>query len=78
MTQNEALETHGMNPVQVLRAARAMGAKPGRILLVGCEPGDLGGEEGRMGLTPPVAAALDGAADMVEELIQKERTEVLV
>ncbi len=78
MTQDEALETHGMNPMQVLRAARAMGARPGRILLVGCEPGDLGGEEGWMGLTPPVAAALNGAADMVEALICRARTEVLV
>jgi hydrogenase maturation protease len=78
MMQNEALETHGMNPVQMLSAARAMGAKPGRILLVGCEPGDLGGEEGCMGLTPPVAAALNGAADMVEALICRARTEVLV
>jgi hydrogenase maturation protease len=78
MTQNGALETHGMDPVQVLCAARAMGAKPGRILLVGCEPGDLGGEEGWMGLTPPVAAALNDAADMVEALIRRARTEVLV
>jgi hydrogenase maturation protease len=77
--QDGALETHGMNPVQVLRAAREMGARPGRILLVGCEPGDLGGEEGWMGLTPPVAAALSEAADMVEALICREaRTEVLV
>ena len=58
-----------------------MGAKPERILLVGCEPGDLGGEQGRMGLTPPVAAALDEAADMVEDLIHKElqmKQEILV
>ncbi len=78
MTENEALEAHDMNPAQVLRAARAMGARPGRILLVGCEPGDLGGEEGWMGLTPPVAAALNEAADMVEALICRARTEVLV
>jgi hydrogenase maturation protease len=78
ITKSEPLETHGMNPVQVLCAARAMGAKPGRVLLVGCEPGDLGGEEGWMGLTPPVAAALSGAADMVEALIRRARTEVLV
>jgi hydrogenase maturation protease len=77
-TQDEALQTHGMNPVQVLCAARAMGAKPGRILLVGCEPGDLGGEDGWMGLTPPVEAALNGAADVVETLIRRARTEVLV
>jgi hydrogenase maturation protease len=73
----QAIETHGMHPVQVLRAARAMGAGPGRVLLIGCEPGDLGGEGGRMGLTPPVAAAIDEAADMVEELIQKELVEVV-
>ena len=78
MTQNDALEAHGMNPARVLCTALAMGAKPGRVLLVGCEPGDLGGEEGWMGLTPPVAAALNGAADMVEELICRTRTEVLV
>jgi hydrogenase maturation protease len=78
MMQNEALETHGMDLVQVLYAARAMGAKPGRILLVGCEPGDLGGEEGWMGLSPWVAAALSGAADMVETLIRRARTEVSV
>jgi hydrogenase maturation protease len=75
---DEILEAHSMNPVHVLRAARAMGATPGRVLLVGCEPGDLGGEDGRMGLTPPVAAAVDEAADMVEELIQKELKEVMV
>jgi hydrogenase maturation protease len=71
---DERMDTHSMDPVRVLQAARAMGGAAGRILLVGCEPGDLGGEEGRMGLTPPVAAALDEAAGMVEELIQKELT----
>ncbi len=71
---DEMLDSHSMDPVRVLQAARAMGGATGRILLVGCEPGDLGGEEGRMGLTPPVAAALDEAARMVEELIQKELT----
>ncbi len=68
------MDTHSMDPVRVLQAARTMGGGAGRVLLVGCEPGDLGGEEGRMGLTPPVAAAIDEAANMVEELIQKELT----
>jgi hydrogenase maturation protease len=71
---DEMVDTHSMDPVRVLQAARAMGGATGRILLVGCEPGDLGGEEGRMGLTPPVAVALDEAARMVEELIEKELT----
>ncbi len=70
------LDAHTMDPVHVLRAAKAMGGKLGRILLVGCEPADLGGEEGGMGLTASVAAAVEDAADIVEALIQKELAEV--
>lgn len=77
----EAMDAHTMDPVRVLHTARVMGARMGRILLVGCEPADLGGEEGRMGLTPQVAAALDEAAGMVENLILKahlkEKQEIL-
>lgn len=71
-----ALDAHSMDPLQVLRTVRSMGGKLGRILLVGCEPGDLGGEEGRMGLTPPVAAAVAEAAQMVDRLVAKEVQEV--
>ncbi len=74
-TGNSAIDAHSMDPAQVLRAAKAMGGKLGRVLLVGCEPGDLGGEEGRMGLTPPVAQAIEPAAAAVEELIAKELQE---
>jgi hydrogenase maturation protease len=73
--EEAVLDGHSMNPVQVLRAAKSMGGRLGRVLLVGCEPADLGGEEGRMGLTPVVAAAIDQAADMVESLIEKELQE---
>ena len=66
------VDGHAMDPVQVLRTAKAMGGHLQRVLVVGCEPADLGGEEGRMGLTPPVAAAVQHAADMVEALIGKE------
>jgi len=69
----QTIDAHTMDPVRVLQAARAMGAHIGRILLVGCEPADLGGEQGRMGLTPPVAAALDEAVSMIENLIHTER-----
>jgi hydrogenase maturation protease len=65
-----------MDPMRVLRAAKSLGGKLGRILLVGCEPADLGGAEGRMGLTPVVAAAIEEAAQMVEGLIEKELQEV--
>jgi hydrogenase maturation protease len=71
----QAIDAHSMDPVQVLRAVRGMGGRLGHILLVGCEPADLGGEEGRMGLTPPVTAAVEQAADMVASLVAKELQE---
>lgn len=69
--------THGMNPMRVLQMAQAMGGGIGRILLVGCEPETLGSEEegwseeGTMGLSATVAAAVEPAADMVEALVKK-------
>ena len=68
-----AVETHGMNPLNVLRMARTMGGwKAHQILLVGCEPEDFGGEEGRVGLTQRVTAAVNQAADMIVSLVQKK------
>lgn len=66
------LEAHSMNPMDVLRAVRAMGGAQGRILLVGCEPADLGGEEGRLGLTPQVDAAVDEAVALIQQLVVGE------
>ena len=56
--------------MRVLQMAQAMGGFIGRILLVGCEPETLGSdEEGQMGLSATVAAAVEPAADMVEALV---------
>ena len=65
------IETHGMNPLNVLRLAKTMEKKLSRVLLVGCEPQDLGGEEGKMGLSEPIAAAVERAASLVESLVGK-------
>jgi hydrogenase maturation protease len=63
---------HGMNPVRVLQLAQSLGGCTGRVLLVGCEPEDLGSEEeGQMGLTATVSASVEPAASMVEELVTK-------
>jgi hydrogenase maturation protease len=72
------MDAHRMDPLEVLRSAIAMGAKPRRILLVGCEPGELGGEEGRLGLTDAVAAAVPLAAEIVKSLVAAELEEVQV
>jgi len=63
--------THGMNPMRVLQMAKSMGGTTGRILLVGCEPETLGSQEGQMGLSATVAAAVETAANVVEALVAR-------
>ena len=65
------LETHGMNPLRVLAMARMMGAQFKKILLVGCEPETFGPEEGLMGLSPRVEAAVPEAVKVVESLVSR-------
>jgi hydrogenase maturation protease len=64
------IETHGMNPMRVLDLVKAMGGQLQRILLVGCEPATVGPEEGLMGLSEPVQAAVDEAVGLIELLIR--------
>jgi hydrogenase maturation protease len=65
------VEAHSMNPMNVLRMARAMNIKLKNVLLVGCEPETLGGEEGQMGLSASIEAAVEAAVELVESLIEK-------
>lgn len=67
----DALEPHGMDPLKVLRMANAMNGSLKRVLLVGCEPATLGGEEGQMGLSELVQASVDEAVKMVASLVEK-------
>lgn len=60
------LNAHGMQPDLVLSLAGTLGAEAGRVLVVGCEPASL--EEG-IGLSAPVAAAVDDAIQMVTRLV---------
>jgi hydrogenase maturation protease len=69
--EGQMVETHGMNPMRVLAMVKSMGGRFKRILLVGCEPAPLESEEGYMGLSEPVAAALDEAVRVVESLVTK-------
>ena len=66
------LETHGMNPASVLRVVQTLGGLKGRILIVGCEPADIGSdEEGKLGLSDPVQAAIDEAIGLIESVIPR-------
>jgi len=63
------VEAHTMNPGSVLRMARAMNIAVGNVLLVGCEPETLGGEQGQMGLSAAVQGAVDDAVELVATLV---------
>jgi hydrogenase maturation protease len=65
------VDAHAMNPMNVLRMAKAMNIEIKNVLLVGCEPETLGGEEGQMGLSAPVEAAVDEAVKLVESLVNR-------
>jgi hydrogenase maturation protease len=74
-TASPGVEPHAMDPLRVLRLACSMGARPRKVLLVGCEPRPLDAEEletGLMGLSQPVAAAIDPAVELVRTLVEKE------
>lgn len=66
------VETHGMDPVRVLRLAAELGEVPRRVLVLACEPARVpsGGpdEEVVAELSEPVRAALGRAVDLAVEL----------
>jgi hydrogenase maturation protease len=70
--QHASFEPHGMNPMNVLRMVKSLGGTAGRVLIVGCEPADLGPEnDGKLGLSEPVEAAIGEAIQVIESLVAK-------
>lgn len=69
----QMVETHGMHPAKVLGLVKAMGGgQPECLRLVACEPATFGPEdEGQMGLSEPVQASIEQAAQLVESLVQR-------
>jgi hydrogenase maturation protease len=59
---------HSLNPVTVLQMAASLDGQIGRLYLVGCEPAVLECEDGQMGLSAPVAAAVPQAMQMILSL----------
>ena len=70
-----SLDTHGMDPVKVIQLSRALGARPTRTLVVGCEPQIIvSGEDYDdmlMELSKPVRAAVEEAVKLVESLVEE-------
>jgi hydrogenase maturation protease len=67
------VSAHDLDPAKVMQLVQALGGNCRRVLLVACEPADCGGDEGRMGLTPPVAAAIEPAIEMIHSLLTELR-----
>jgi hydrogenase maturation protease len=75
------LSPHDLDPAKVLQAVQSMGGEVGRIVLIGCEPESLGtedGQEGRMGLSEPVAAAVNEAVETIESMIENMQAQATV
>jgi hydrogenase maturation protease len=69
-TPDQVMDTHGMHPLRVARLIQARGGNVPRLLLVGCEPLTFGPEEGAIGLSQPVEAAVSEAVALVHSLMR--------
>jgi hydrogenase maturation protease len=63
---SQLFDAHGMQPDVVFGVLKMLGAQAGRILVIGCQPASL--EDG-IGLSEPVAAAVDKAVRVVTTLV---------
>jgi hydrogenase maturation protease len=66
--QNPLFNAHGMQPDVIFGMLDMLGGQVGRVLIVGCEPASV---EYDMGLSEPVAAAVDEAVRVVLDLVAR-------
>ncbi len=65
-----SMDAHDLGPDAVLSLVPRLGGTLGRVVVVGCEPADLGTG---IGLTPAVQDAVETAAQLVTDLVVGER-----
>ena len=65
----DIINPHAMDPQTVLRFVKSVGAWPGKVVVIACEPGNV--EEMGWGLSEPVRAAIERAVDLVVETVQE-------
>lgn len=71
------LDAHAMDPLKVLAFVRNQGARLRALRVVGCEPLTIGtNEEPALGLSAPVRAAVDEAAQQVYALVAELQREL--
>jgi hydrogenase maturation protease len=68
----DVINPHGMDPQTVLRFVKSVGAWPGKVIVVACEPESV--EEMGWGLSARVEGAVERAVDVVLETIAELRS----
>ena len=69
----QVINPHGMDPQTVLRFVKTLGAWPGKVVVIACEPAQV--EQMGFGLSEGVAGAVDGAVNLVLETIETLRSD---
>jgi hydrogenase maturation protease len=69
----DTINPHAMDPATVLRFVNVVGGFSGKVVVIGCEPGEV--DEIGIGLTPPVEAAVERALTLVTETLDELRTD---
>ena len=69
----QVINPHAMDPQTVLRFVKTLGAWPGKVVVVACEPTAV--EEMGMELSPAVSDAVDRAVELVLEQIAELQTD---
>jgi hydrogenase maturation protease len=67
----QVLNPHGMDPQTVLRFVKTLGAWPGKVVVIACEPAVV--EEMGIGLSDEVAGAVEKAVELVMTTIGELR-----
>lgn len=67
----DVINPHGMDPQTMLRFVGAIGGFSGRVVVIGCEPGEV--DDVGLGLTAPVEEAVDRALALVAETLGELR-----
>jgi hydrogenase maturation protease len=67
------INPHGMDPQTVLRFVGAIGGFSGRVVVIGCEPGEV--DEVGLGLTKAVDEVVERALALVGDTIEELRTD---
>jgi hydrogenase maturation protease len=71
----DVINPHAMDPQTVLRFVKSLGAWPGKVVVIACEPGEVG--QMGWGLSEQVGQAVQRAAELVVETVQELRSEAV-